>query len=49
MYIMYTIHVYPDVFILHRIAASPRDSPKANLTRKPLHHLADKVPADKLT
>ena len=56
---MYTIHVYSDVFILHRIysdvlilhriAASPREGPKANLTRNPLQHLVDKVPVDTLT
>ena len=37
------------VFILHSIAASPREGPKANLTRNPLQHLAGKVPIDKLT
>ena len=42
---MYTIHV----FILHRIAASPKDGPNANITRNPLQHLVDKVPVDKLT
>ena len=56
---MYTIHVYldvlilhriySDVLILHRIAASPREGPKANLTRNPLQHLVDKVPVDTLT
>ena len=37
------------VFMLHRIAASPRAGPKANLTRIQLQHLAEKVPIEKLT
>ena len=43
-----TVHVY-QVFTLHRIAASPKEGPKANLTRNPFQHLIDKVPVDKLT
>ena len=37
------------LFISHRIAASPSEGCKANLTRNPLQHLVDKVPVDKLT
>ena len=42
------MYIQMDVFMLHSKAASPKQGPKANLTRNPLKHLAGKVPIDKL-
>ena len=43
------MYIQVHVFMLHSKAASPSEGPKANLTRNPLQHLAEKVPIDKLT
>ena len=43
------MYIQMRVFMLHRIEASPREGPKANLTRNPLQHFAEKVPKHKLT